>query len=311
MNILITGSEGFVGKNLVNLFLLDGYNVFSPTVVELDLTDFDSVSSYFDENTIDVIVHSATTLRNGTNYPLDTCENNLKMFFNLAHMAGSKIKLINFGSGSEYSRGFWHKKMHEDFFGTNIPKDSLGFSKYVISKYIEDGNFINMTTLRIFGIFGKFEDYRFKFISNAIAKNLFRMPILINQNVVYDYIYIDNFYEIVKFFVNNKIDFRSYNVTPSNSTDLLTIANTINKISNYKSDVVVLNDGVGVHYSGDNSRLLSSIKNINIMSLSESVLDLYQYYKSNISMLDRNELEKDQFLSYAKKLKEEYFNENT
>ena len=24
MNILITGSEGFVGKNLVNLFLLDG-----------------------------------------------------------------------------------------------------------------------------------------------------------------------------------------------------------------------------------------------------------------------------------------------
>ena len=66
-----------------------------------------------------------------------------------------------------------------------------------------------------------------------------------------------------------------------------------------------------MHYSGDNSRLLSSIKNINIMSLSESVLDLYQYYKSNISMLDRNELEKDQFLSYAKKLKEEYFNENT
>ena len=61
MNILITGCEGFVGKNLVNLFLSDGYRVFNPTVTELDLTNFDSVSRYFDKNVIDVIIHSATT----------------------------------------------------------------------------------------------------------------------------------------------------------------------------------------------------------------------------------------------------------
>jgi GDP-L-fucose synthase len=311
MNILITGCEGFVGKNLVNLFLSDGDRVFNPTVTELDLTNFDSVSRYFDKNVIDVIIHSATTLRDGTDYPPHTCENNLRMFFNLACIAGETIKLINFGSGSEYSRDFWHKKMHEDFFGKNIPEDSHSYSKYIISKYIEDSCYSNMTTLRIFGIFGKFEDYRYKFISNAIAKNLLQMPITINQNVVYDYIYISDFYEIVKHFVENDINQKSYNITPSISVDLLTIANTINEVSNHKSDIIVLNKGIGIHYSGDNSRLLSDIKNIKFMSISDSILDLYKHYESNISMIDKHEIEEDKFLSYAKKLKEEYFNEST
>jgi hypothetical protein len=47
------------------------------------------------------------------------------------------------------------------------------------------------------------------------------------------------------------------------------------------------------------------------MSISDSILDLYKHYESNISMIDKHEIEEDKFLSYAKKLKEEYFNEST
>jgi len=77
------------------------------------------------------------------------------------------------------------------------------------------------------------------------------------------------------------------------------------------TDIIVLNKGIGIHYSGDNSRLLSDIKNIKFMSISDSILDLYKHYEHNISMIDKHEIEEDKFLSYAKKLKEEYFNEST
>lgn len=39
MNILIIGGEGFVGRNLVELFLSKKYSILYPTQHELDLTD--------------------------------------------------------------------------------------------------------------------------------------------------------------------------------------------------------------------------------------------------------------------------------
>ncbi|HEY9078876.1 NAD(P)-dependent oxidoreductase [Magnetovibrio sp.] len=307
MKILITGAEGFVGKNLVEKFQRDGCDVLHPGFQELDLTCAQSVQSYFNDNPIGVIVHSATTLRNGTEYPHDVCENNLRMFFNLVRQMKPSTKLINFGSGSEYSRKYWHKKMPETFFDSHVPDDPHSFSKYVISKYIENSTHQNMVTLRIFGIFGKHEDYRYKFISNAICKNLLHLDIVINQNVNYDYIYVDDFCEVVKYFVENDVSYRSYNVTPTAPIDLITVANLINEISDYQSPVHVLNDGIGIEYSGDNARLLNECGGLELMSYRDSISDLYRHYKAEISSLDKAALVDDDYLNYAKKLRSEYF----
>ena len=50
-----------------------------------------------------------------------------------------------------------------------------------------------MTTFRIFGIYGEGEDYKFKFISNLIAKVLCDINPVINQNTFYDYIDVQDF----------------------------------------------------------------------------------------------------------------------
>lgn len=230
------------------------------------------------------------------------------MFFNLISQMTPSMKMLNFGSGSEYSRQYWQKKMSEEYFGRYIPSESHSLAKYIISKYIEDNKKLNLVTLRIFGIFGKYEDFRYKFISNAIAKNLLKMPITINQNVIYDYIYIDDFYEVVKYFVNNDLKYKTYNITPTLSTDLISIAKIINEISDYKSDIQILNNGIGVEYSGNNSRMLAEIRNFNFTNYKKSILDLYHYYKKNELTLDRTALVHDDFLEYAKKLKNEFFN---
>ena len=307
MNILITGAEGFVGKNLVENFQRDAYSVLHPSVQELDLTCSQSVSSYLNDHAVDVIVHSATTLRRGTDYPDDVCENNLRMFFNLVRAKRPSTKLINFGSGSEYSRKYWHAKMPETFFDHYVPDDSHSFSKYVISKYIDSCDVGEILTLRIFGIFGKYEDYKYKFLSNSISKNIMNIDIVINQNVIYDYIYIDDFYRVVRHFVENNSSYKCYNVTPTQPIDLIEIANLINEVSDHKVPVVVLNDGVGVHYSGDNSRLMAELNGFSFMTYKDAISDLYNYYRKNISMLDEIALRNDDYLNYAKKLKTDYF----
>ena len=133
LNILVTGAEGFVGHNLVDYFKAKNYSVLYPTVNELDLTDTEKVEKYFQSNAIDAVIHCATVLREQTEYPPDTCERNLKMFFNIIRCKAPSVKVISLGSGSEYSRAHWTKKMPEEYFEKHIPKDGHSYAKYLIS----------------------------------------------------------------------------------------------------------------------------------------------------------------------------------
>jgi len=307
MSILITGSEGFVGRNLAELFLKDKYPVLFPSQDELDLTKTDEVGKYFKKNHIETIIHCATTLRKGTSYPANTCENNLRMFFSIEKHLTPSMKMINLGSGSEYARSHWHKKMPEEYFGKYIPEDSHSYSKYLISRYIQNTNSENLICFRIFGIFGKYEDYRYKFISNSIVKNLLGMPIAINQNVIYDYLYINDLYKILVYFVNNKTNNKIFNITPTESIDLLTIAELINKVSDNKCEIKVLNPGIGVEYSGDNKRLLSEIVKFQFTTYERAIADLFGYYKKIKDTLDVDAIKQDLYLDYAKELRKKYF----
>ncbi|MDD5197121.1 MAG: NAD(P)-dependent oxidoreductase [Candidatus Omnitrophota bacterium] len=310
MSILITGSGGFVGRNLAESFSKDKYSVLSPSKAELDLTKPDAIGRYFKKNRIETIIHCATTSRKGASYPVDTCENNLRMFFNLEKHMTPSMKMINLGSGSEYARSHWHKKMPEEYFGKYVPEDSHGYSKYLISKYIQDANRENLFCFRIFGIFGKHEDYRYKFISNSIVKNLLGLPIIINQNVIYDYLYINDLYEILVFFVNNKTKKKIFNITPAEPIDLVAIARLINKISGNKCEIKVLNPGIGVEYSGDNKRLLSEIGKFKFIAYEKAIADLFGYYKKIKDTLDVDAIKRDLYLNYAKELRKKYFIKN-
>ncbi len=58
-----------------------------------------------------------------------------------------------FGSGGEYDRQNYIPKMSEQFFDKFIPNDTYGFSKYIMSKAVNNSN--NIYDLRVFGVFGK------------------------------------------------------------------------------------------------------------------------------------------------------------
>jgi len=184
--------------------------------------------------------------------------------------------------------------MTEDFFDRHIPTDAYGYGKYIISKYIY--HCPNITCLRIFGLFGKYEDYRFKFISNAIIKNILRMPIVIKQNVVFDYLYIDDFLAIMDKMINRNPCCRHFNLTPTRSIDLVSIADMINHVGGYNSEIQVLHDRLNREYTGDNSRLLAEIDGYSFTQYVDAIECLYRYYASNTHTLDLQTVRNDPHL---------------
>lgn len=286
--ILITGGSGFIGRNLVEQ-LSDKYRILAPCHRDLELADEDCVSDCFADNVIDVVIHCATKPghRNAPD-PTALVYNNTKIFFNIVRNAHRYKKLLFLGSGAVYDMRYYQPKMKEEYFDEHVPVDELGFSKYLISKYIEKSE--NAIDLRIFGIFGKYEDYAIRFISNAICKTLFDLPITIKQNRRFDYLYINDLPPVIEYFIQNEPKHKAYNVTPDKSVELVELAEIVKQVSGKDLPLRVEEPGLGLEYSGDNERLRAAIPGLRLTPIYSAISELYDWYKSNTHLIDRNKL---------------------
>ena len=305
MKVMITGGRGFIGKSLAGYFASrGGVTVITPTRKELNLTDSVAVRDFMAGTRPDIVIHGAAVGGSRkTGYDAGSAgvfSDNLRMFLNVARGLSPGARLIQLGSGSEYDRRAYRPKMREEYFDENVPEDAYGFSKYAISRYIQNAE--NFVCLRLFGLFGKHEDYTFKFITNAVIKNLLGMPLVINQDVRFDYLYINDFFRIIEKFLVHPGRSRHYNVTPTRSVTLLEVAGLINEIAGTPSEIKVLNPGMNREYSGDNARLLSEFKDLVFTPYREAIAELYAYYKANLASLDTAAVKEDPYLRNCKKI---------
>ena len=290
MKILLTGGSGFIGKNILESYLADKYTIVAPRSSELDISNQESVDQFFVGKQFDVVIHSAVKPGHRNANDLSALFNtNVRMFYNLAKHRASYGKFINIGSGAIYDLRNYKPKMPESYAGVHIPVDDHGLCKYVVEKQIETLD--NFVDLRIFGIFGRYEDYAIRFISNAICKTIFDLPITLKQNRKFDYLYVDDLYTVLEYFIENTAKYKSYNITPDKSIELLELAKIVRNISG-KNDLAinVASPGFGLEYSGDNSRLLHEFQTLKLTAINDSIKNLYQWYNSRIEMLDRQKL---------------------
>jgi len=291
MRILITGGTGFIGQNIVK-GLSNEYRVFFPTHHELDIKNFLSVRKYIKKNKINIIIHTAVE---GGDKVL---ENTLRMFYAINNNLDLLNKFINFGSGAAYGKTRDLKKVKETDLGKFIPEDNYGLAKLICSQLAKDNK--KIVTLIPFGIFGPGEDYRFKFISNSIVKNLLGLPIKIKQNVIFDYLYIKDLIPIIKFFLNNNKYYGDYNITTTKSISLKEISQIISKISDKSLKINIMNKKLNYQYTGNNQKLKKTTSILKTTPYKNSIENLYRYYSLCIDNLDKKAIIDDSFISNCK-----------
>ncbi|MCX6355566.1 MAG: NAD-dependent epimerase/dehydratase family protein [Candidatus Aureabacteria bacterium] len=282
--IFLTGRKGFIGRNL-HEYLSPKYTVLAPSHKELELLDQEEVKRYFQDNRIDIVIHSATTpSHRKIREPKETAYRNLRIFFNIVRNSPHFSKMIFVGSGAEYGIQKDIINVKETSFDSCVPEDEHGFSKYVCSKYIERAD--KIVNLRLFGIFGKYEDYQIRFISNVICKAIYNLPLTMKQNRVFSYLFMDDFLKIIDYFIGNAQQQKIYNVVPGEKIELIDIARTVNEISGKNLDINVRLPGMGREYTADNSLLVQEIKGLRFTPMREAITKFYNWYEENRHAID-------------------------
>ncbi len=249
--ILLTGGSGFIGKNIIHSHSNE-FQWLAPTSAELNLCDEDAVLSYIRMNQITDIVHSAVfnSLKNPNG---KECFSNLQMSMNIEKASHYVNKVIVLGSGAEYGKEFPIQNVTEDQIGERIPQNEYGISKYMLNKIVRCTD--NMYNLRLFGVFGPYENWEKCFISNLCCKAMFDLELTIRQNCIFSYVPVK---EVVLGVENllkkEKPDFSDYNLTCEQPISLLEIAQLVQKISGCKSLIRIARDGMNLEYTGNGSR---------------------------------------------------------
>lgn len=286
--ILLTGSTGFIGKNLKEYLQQKDYELLTPTHEELDLLDSVAVSEYLrSQKNIDVVIHSANiNMMSAEEY--DILNSSLRMFYNFEKNKASFGRMYYLSSAAEYDRRKLDVMVQEESFGTYIPTDSYGFTKYIMHKEAEKDN--NIYGLSLFGVYGKYEEWQRRFISSNIVRSLKGLPMTLSQNAMFDFLYVDDLCKIVEWFIGHEPKHKHYNVCTGQPVALLDLAEMINGVSGLGREIQIAKAGWQSEYSGDNSRLLAEMGQFHFADKKRSIEAMWNYYAEHIDEFDEKNL---------------------
>ena len=283
--ILIVGGTGFIGRNLKEyLVKQDKYKVLSPTRQELDLLDEKNVEHYFETHSVDVVFHCAIFVARNEVEKNRIIENDLRMFYNLEKFHEKYRKMIYIGSGAEYAKQVDISCAKEEDIEKKIPNDPYGFAKYVIGKSIDQSQ--NIYNFRIWGLYGKYEDWWSTFISSCCCKAIKGYPLSIRQDVFFDYLWVEDFCNVLEWTIDHELSYHTYNAGSGNRVRLYEIAEYIKQISKKELDIVVCKSGMGKEYTADSSRLLQEYGKDYCTPMKYAISNVYHWYEMNESMID-------------------------
>jgi UDP-glucose 4-epimerase len=272
MNVLITGGKGFLAKEMVRYFSdKKQYTLMVTDRSTLDPTDYENVKDFFDNVTVDVVIHTA--VKGGKRGHFDNTSNffdNIAMFDNLSKFSNKFQVMFNFGSGAEFDRRFDIKNSIEtDVFKSN-PVDMYGLSKNLITRRIYELD-TNIYNLRLFGCFGVHEEPQrlFKTCYENFAKGI---NANITQDKYMDYFYAQDIGRVIEYIIANHDIWEmspDFNLCYREKYKLSEHAAMIKRLTNNTEDVIIKSNEIAYSYTGDNF-LLEEL-NIELVGLEKGI----------------------------------------
>lgn len=288
MKILLTGGSGFVGKNVKEYLTRKGYDIYAPTSKELDCVDEFKVIECLKKEHYDIVLHFAVygdgidKSKDGTKI----LDYNLRIFHNFSAHSDLYGKMIYTGSGAEYDKRYPIESVtEEDIRNHSLPIDQYGLMKYTAGRIIEQSE--NIYNLRLFGIFGKYEYWKTKYISNLCCKSLKGLPLSLRKNCYFDYLWIDDFCHMLEQFMQlERPRCHTYNAVRGERIDLYTLAQTVNEIADHAQPIIVCQEGYANEYTANNDRILRELPDMKFTDMKESIRELYNWYKQHEDEID-------------------------
>lgn len=201
------------------------------------------------------------------------------MVENILEYKKSNAKVILFGSGAMYDKSRPLCKVKEETIGEVIPKDLYGKSKMIIAGMIKNRRDVLM--LNIFACYG-YGEKESRFPSYAVNQVIKGEDIIINQDVVFDYLFVEDMQRIVSYFMEHFPQTNIINITPSSSTSLGEIARIANTLGEKRVNIFVSKEEMNNEYTGDNTLLLKNYPACKFTSLEEGIKKLYEYNKDSL-----------------------------
>lgn len=184
MKILITGSSGMVGKNIISHVNTKKYEILSPTSKELNLLDVENIESYISFNQPDFIIHSAGIvggIQANISNPVKFLYENMQMGLNIVTTAKYlKVKkFMNLGSSCMYPRDIPNPLAESMISKGELEPTNEGYAiaKVAITKlcqYIsrEDKSYLYKTVIpcNLYGKYDKFDPIHSHMIPGVMLK---------------------------------------------------------------------------------------------------------------------------------------------
>jgi nucleoside-diphosphate-sugar epimerase len=234
MRILITGSNGFVGRNLAKLF--DTQHIIETVSrKELDLLDSENVKEFFNGKRYNLVIHTAVeggrrTIPDGE----EMVYRNLLMIYNLLENQDSFDRMITFGSGAELDRRY-NINLETDT-NRRYPIDFYGMSKSIINKLCQVEP--KLYNFRIFNCFASDESVD-RMIRGNIEKYLRKEPMTLFSNRLMDFFYIEDLALMIEYFLRTpNFSHKVINCSYEEHVNLKDILNIINSLSQYKVPII-------------------------------------------------------------------------
>ena len=261
MEVLVTGGNGYIATSLATA-LGSKYTITPVTRQDFDLTDTRATCTWLKDKYFDVVLHTAIVGGNRLQQDThDVIDKNLLMYYNLLGNKESYGKFINFGSGAEQFQ----------------PHSPYGISKKIIADSVSSND--KFYNIRVFGIFDENELDR-RFLKSNIIQYINREPMVIHENKLMDFFYMDDLVSVVEYYIDNNILSKEVNCCYKEKYTLKNIAEMINSLSDYIVPIELDDQRLSDFYCGE-----SILPPINIKGLKYGVQHTFCKLNKRIDLL--------------------------